>query len=458
MKGSKLDVTSGSIPKGILRYAVPLMFSTLLQYLFNAVDIAVLGNMADTAAVAAVGATSSIISVIMSGFVGFSSGCKIILARQIGEGDEERVKKTVDTSMISAAAIGVLLSVIGFFLAPLFLNWTSCPADCIDASKLYMRIYLLSAPAIMLYNFGSSVLISIGDTKRPLYYITTAGAVNVGLNVVLCLLLREKVIAVAIATLASQVVSAVLVCRRLMKMDGLGKLILRKMKWHSKTFFHIVGLGAPLSLSHLLGPISDLQIQSGINAIGVEAVAGNSAGISINNLIHSFANPIGTATITFMGQNIGAGKRERVKQTLFYCFVIGFAVTTAVSLFFYFTRGLWFGIILKDNALAIEYASFRLLVITTFYLPHLVTNVMGHLVQVYGYTGFYSVVNIINVLGFRMLWMQVIHPVFFAETEHAFLSCMLCIMLAIWLQAIIMTVFGLRIHTRFVKYGIRKKE
>ena len=160
MKGKKLDVTSGSIPKGILRYAVPLMFSTLLQYLFNAVDIAVLGNMADTAAVAAVGATSSIISVIMSGFVGFSSGCKIILARQIGEGNEERVKKTVDTSMISAAAIGVLLSVIGFFLAPLFLNWTSCPADCIDASKLYMRIYLLSAPAIMLYNVGSSVLIS----------------------------------------------------------------------------------------------------------------------------------------------------------------------------------------------------------------------------------------------------------------------------------------------------------
>ena len=332
MDRRKLDVTSGSIPKGILAYAVPLMFSTLLQYSFNAVDIAVLGNMANTTAVAAVGATSSITSVIMSGFVGFSSGCKIILARQIGAGNEKEVKKTVDTAMISAAMIGVLLSIVGILLAPLFLQWTSCPRDCLDASALYMRIYLLAAPAIMLYNFGSSVLISIGDTKRPLYYITIAGFVNVGLNVVLCSVLEEKVIAVAVATLASQLVSAFLVCCRLMKMDGLGKLILRKMKWHSKTFFHIVGLGAPLSLSHLLGPISDLQIQSGINAIGVEAVAGNSAGISINNLIHSFANPIGTATITFMGQNIGAGKRERVKQTLFYCFVIGFAVTIGAVL------------------------------------------------------------------------------------------------------------------------------
>ena len=252
LKLKNIDATEGPILKKILIYAIPLILGTLIQTLFNAVDMVVLGNMADSTSVAAVGATTAITSLLINSFIGLSGGAKNILARFFGSKDGERIKRTADTSMIMALVIGVFIALVCFFMSPLFLKWTKCPEECYDGALLYIRCYSLGAPAVMLYNFGSSILSASGDTKRPLYYIFASGSLNVILNIILCLILPVKVLAVAIATLASQVVSAALVIARLCKMEGFGRLELHKLTFCKRSMLQILRFGLPMALTHAL--------------------------------------------------------------------------------------------------------------------------------------------------------------------------------------------------------------
>ena len=178
----KVDATKGPLIPLIITFVIPLVLTTLVQQLFNAVDIAVLGNMADTTAVASVGATTTIIHLIVDAFVGISSGSKIVLSRLFGKNDEQELKRTIDTSLIVAISFGILIAVAGFFIAPMFLGVTKCPEECIDGATLYIRIYVMAAPAILLYNYGAAVLTSSGDSRRPLYYAMASGLLNVILN------------------------------------------------------------------------------------------------------------------------------------------------------------------------------------------------------------------------------------------------------------------------------------
>ncbi len=419
LKSRNIDATQGSIIQKILLYTFPLILSTLIQKLFNAVDIVVLGNMADSTAIAAVSATTSIVHLIVDSFVGLASGTKVIFARQFGARDGDRIKRTEDTSLILGVIIGVFVAVIGLIFAPWFLNLMNCPEECFDGAVIYIQVYICSAPAIMLYNFGSSVLTAAGDTQRPLYYIIAGGLLNLILNVVLCIALPQKVIAVAAATAASQILCAILVIRRLCKMDGFGKLIIKKMRFSMHAFKKIMSFGLPLALNHAMYPIANMQIQSAVNAYGVAATAGHGAAATLEGVLASFTAPFGTTCATFMGQNFGANKQDRAKKSFWLCLGIGVSVGLVFGIGFTIASpGLLLPLMLKDDIAAIDYGYWRMVFVSGFYLIAAMNTVLSSSIQAYGYSLITATNSIVCIFCLRMVWMLWIYPPFHLIEEN----------------------------------------
>ena len=408
----KIDATKGKLIPLIVTFVIPLVLTTLIQQLFNAVDIAVLGTMADTTAVASVGATTTIIHLIIDAFVGISSGSKIVLSRLFGKNDEKELKRTIDTSLIVAIGFGVIVAIGGYLLAPAFLELTKCPVECINGAILYIRIYVLAAPAILLYNYGAAVLTSSGDSKRPLYYAIISGGLNVVLNVILCLVLTQKVAAVAIATASAQVLAATLMILRLRRLDGSLRVRMTKLRFHFHAFSQLMGFGVPLALQTLVYPLANLQIAAAINSYGVICVAGNSAANTMHQLTSSFRNAFGTAAATFMGQNLGAEKSDRVRRSLFHCTWMCLALCLPLSFLEWLLGPLWLQLFLGQDTAAIGFAMIRVAVLNSFTFFLLMNTVLGHAIQAFGYPIFSTVNALTWVLGFRIFWMKVIYPVY----------------------------------------------
>lgn len=407
-----VDATRGAVLPLIITYSVPLIIGNLIQNVFNMIDIAVLGNMADTGAVASVGATSTIISLIVNAIVNLSSGTKILLARQIGMKDSRQIRRTVDSSIVTALTLGCVVAFLGYLLAPLFLTITRCPADCFEGASLYLRIYVLSAPAIFVYNFGSSVIMTSGDTKRPLYYILASGLLNVILNIVLCVILPQKVIAVAVATVASQVLGAVLVMIRLCRMNDDMRVDLKRLKPSFESFVKIIRYGLPVAIYQAFYPLANLQIQSNINDYGLAAIAGNSAAVTIEGMIASFHSGFCTTVLTFMGQNIGAEKPDRVKKVFYTCLWIAPLICGSIGILVFLSGRFWLSLILGSDLIAIGYGLRRLLFVGGFYFVASFGGVFGYSIQAFGYTIFNALNSAICTLLFRVFWMNVIYPEF----------------------------------------------
>lgn len=453
MKISKVDATQGSLVRLIFIYAIPLFLTTLLQQLFNAVDLAVLGNMADTTSVASVSATGQITGLMLNLFVGFSSAVKVILARQIGAQDEKGIQKTVSMSFLIPVLAGTFLAIVGVFFSHLFLELTKCPETCIDGAVVYLRYYMAVAPAVLLYNFGSSVLTASGDTKRPLYYMAACGLLNVVLNVILCIVLPQKVAAVAIATAASQVLGAFLVWRRLVRMDGVCKVIWKKIRWSTESAIRIIQFGVPLVISATLYPLCGLMIQSAVNEIGVSAIAGNRAADTLECLVIGINGAFAATVTVFMGQNIGAKKLDRVKKSFFYCISIGTLLTFAASMFLYFTGDFWLRFILTDDAAAYDYAHIRMQCVLAIYAIGTINNCCSHAIQAFGYPLYGSLTSIVCVFGFRTIWTQWIYPLF----APSFFHLTICYTIS-WGMLFVFNVVGFIIfYRRFLKGKYRKK-
>lgn len=453
MKNQRVDATQGPIVRSIFIYAIPLFLTTLLQQLFHAVDIAVLGNMADTTAVASVGATGPITGLLVSSFVSFASAAKIILARYIGARDEQNIKRTVDMAVILPVIIGLLIAVFGYILAPNILEWTDCPRECREGAEVYLRLYVLSAPIILLYNFGSSVLTASGDTKRPLYYMIAGGVLNVILNVVLCLILPQKVMAVAIATVASQLLGAVLVFLRLIRMDGACKLSVRQVRWNTQSFIRVFHYGIPLLISSILYPISNLQIQSAVNQLGVAAVAGNSAGATVENLVAGINGAFSTTTTAFMGQNLGAQKPDRVKKSFFYCLLFNISIAFVVSMSLYLARDFALSFFLTNDKAAYEFAYIRMQCVLLIYAVACANGCFSHAIQAFGYPIFGSIVSIICIFAFRVIWMEFIYPIF----APSFFYLVICYTIS-WLMLLLLNICGFIVfYRRFLKGKYKKK-
>ncbi len=407
----KIDATQGSLASLILIYTIPLILTTIMQHFFEIVDKAVLGNMADTVAVASVGATSAITGLILNGFVGLSTGAAIVLARFIGQKDEEKIRATVDTSLIASVCFGVVVAILGISFSPALLRLTNCPKECYDGALIYIRIYIGAAPATLLYNYGSAVLRTLGDTRRPLIYIMISGVVNLILNVILCIILPQKVAAVAIATAASKIIGAALTLNRLCHFEDSARVSLCNLRFTLDALGRILRFGVPTAISNLIYPLANLQILSAINSFGVDALAGENAASSINNIVHAVTAGFGAATTTFMGQNIGAEKKDRVLKSFFYCLTFGTLIGGAFGLTTYLTGRFWLGLVVGfSSTAAIEYGMVRMFYVSQFMFVNGINTVLTHALQAYGYPFFGSINSIFFTLIFRIIWMQGIYP------------------------------------------------
>ena len=447
-----VDVLGGKLFPSVLRFGIPLLLVALIQTLFNAVDIMVLSQMADNNAVAAVGATSTIVSLIVNLSLGISMGAKIVLARLIGEGVREKTQQTVFTTIVTALILGVITMVVGITIAPLFLRLTNCPSEIYDGSLLYLQIYFAAAPAIMLYNFGSNLIRVSGDSQRPLYYMVASGLLNIVLNYILCLVMTEKVAAVAIATSASQVLGAVLVLRRILVMDNDCRLYIRGSKWNWRSFYKIMANGLPIGFSSSLYSIANLQIQTALNSFGPDAIAGNAAAVNIESITGSIANTPWTATASvFIGQNVGADNKKRVKQSILVCGAIALSLSLiigAVAIFFSAPLLSLF----VDTEAAVRYGQTRMLYIVIPYVIAAFNGLLGNAIQAFGYSIFSTLNSIFSVFVFRMIWMRNIYPL--CPTFHVLMQCFL---VSWMITAVLNTVFFFYLYYgKFKKNKIKK--
>lgn len=318
-KNYEIDMCNGPIFKKLVFFSVPLIISNLLQLLFNAADIIVVGQYAGQQSLAAVGSTTALINLLVNLFVGLSIGANVVTAQLFGEKNEKDVSLAVHTSITISIIGGFILAVVGAICSKTILILMDSPEDVINLSTLYLRIYFLGMPFTMLYNFGSSILRAIGDTRRPLYYLSIAGVINVILNLLFVIVFHLDVAGVALATIISQAISAFFVIRCLMKSTGCYRLDLKKLKIDQNKLNRIFRIGIPAGVQGIVFSISNILIQSSINSFGSVVMAGNTAASNIENFVYIAMNAFQMTVTCFIGQNYGAGKISRIPKILLQC-------------------------------------------------------------------------------------------------------------------------------------------
>ncbi len=323
------DLTKGSVAKNFILFIIPIILSSVLQQLYNTADTLVVGKFVGDVALAAVGSTGSITHLILNIFIGLSVGANVICARYFGAGNKEGLFRAVHTSILLSVISGVFLAIVGFIFSKPLLALMGTPYDVIDSATLYMKIFFLGSPFSMVYNFGSAILRAAGDTKYPLYIMLISGMVNVALNLFCVLVLKIGVAGVAIGTIASQLVSAIMVTYILIRSNSEFRLELKKLRLFKREFWQIIAIGIPSGLNGIMFSLSNVIIQSTVNAFGKAAIAGQAAAANIETYGFLLQNSIEQGGISFAGQNIGARKFARVRRTslvaLFSSFFFAFA-------------------------------------------------------------------------------------------------------------------------------------
>ena len=406
----EMDMCSGPLFSKIVKYAVPMMLTSILQLLYNAVDIIVVGRYVGSTALAAVGSTSSLINLIVNAFVGLSVGASVILAQQIGAGKRTEAFKTVHTAMTTAIIVGIFLGFFGFFACRPLLELMGSPKDVIDQSTLYMKIYFLGMPAFIVYTFGSAVMRTVGDTKRPLVFLSISGLANVALNLVFVLVFHMGVEGVAIATIASQYISALFVVFALLKSDGICRLLLKELKICWKTLFSMIKVGVPVAVQSCVFSLSNVLIQSSVNSFGSTAIAGNAAAANIEGFLYVAMNAFGQSATTFAGQNYGAKQYKRITKTLLYCVSISFLIGAVAGPLMYIFGEPLLKIYSPENIDAISFGLTRLRYIAFFYGVCGLMDSLSGTIRGTGSTFMPMLISILGVCGIRIVWVLTVFP------------------------------------------------
>lgn len=403
----EIDMCEGAILPKVLLFTIPLILSGVLQLLFNAADIVVVGRFAGNQALAAVGATSSLINLLVNVFIGLSVGANVMVARFYGAGQDKELSDMIHTAIATALASGILLVFIGYFAARPALTAMGTPSDVIDGAVLYMQIYFAGMPAMMLYNFGSAILRAVGDTKRPLYYLLFAGVVNVVLNCVFVICFSMSVAGVALATVISQVISASLVIRCLVVYDGALRLDLRKLRIEWGKFWRMVQIGVPAGVQGAFFSVSNMLIQSSINSFGSVVMAGNTAAGNLEGFVYTGMNAFHQTAISFCGQNYGAQKYKRIWNTMIVCEVCVLVVGVVMGVGSYLLAPILLQLYSTD-AEVIAYGIKRMYVICIPYALCGMMDVMVGVLRGIGHSVMPMFVTLTGVCLVRVIWIYTV--------------------------------------------------
>lgn len=430
-----MDMCNGPLLKKIILFAIPLMLSGVLQLLFNAADVIVVGRFTGNEALAAVGSTSSLINLLINLFVGVSVGANVLLGKHIGARDEENASKTVHTAVTFALVVGIAMIFVGFFLSRPLLELMGTPEDVINLSVLYMRIYFVGMPAFMFYNFGAALLRAVGDTKRPLYFLTLAGIINVIFNLIFVIVFHMGVAGVALATIISEGISAFLVFLCLKGADGVLHLDYRSLSFHKDVAIQMMKIGLPAGLQGCIFSVSNVLIQSSVNSFGSIAMAGNTASANLEGFVYNAMNSLYQTSLSFTSQNMGAKKYKRVDKILIECLVIVMIVGIVMGGGAYLIGTSLLSIYSSDPQV-ISYGLLRMsLICVPYFLCGMMDVFVGSL-RGMGYSVMPMLVSLTGACLFRIVWIFTIfatnrslfvlyfsYPVSWALTATAHLIC-----------------------------------
>lgn len=400
----QIDMSQGPLLKKILMFSIPLILSGILQLLFNAADIVVVGRFTGSHALAAVGSTSALINLLINLFVGVSVGTNVLLGKYIGARDDENASQTVHTALFIAIFGGIFMMILGFVLARPLLEMMSTPSDVIGLSSLYMQIYFMGMPVFMVYNFGAAILRSVGDTKRPLYFLTVAGIVNVILNMIFVIIFKMGVAGVATATIISQAISAILILLSLRNAEGPIHFQFHDLKFYKDKGFAMLRIGLPAGLQGMIFSISNVLIQSSVNSFGSVAMAGNTAASNIEGFVYNSMNSIYQTSLSFTSQNMGAKQYHRVDRILWICIGVVSVVGLVMGQGGYLFGRQLLSIYSSDP----EVISFGIQRMSYVCAPYFLCGIMDVLVgslRGIGYSILPMIVSLSGACLFRIIWI-----------------------------------------------------
>ena len=406
-KDYKMDMCTGPVLKKMLIFTIPLMFSSILQLLFNAADIVVVGKFAGDNSLAAVGSNSALIGLVTNLFLGLSIGSNVLTAKYYGAKKDRHLRRTVHTSMLLSIISGVLLTFVGVIGARQILIWMQTPEEVLDLAAKYLRIYFLGMTATMVYNFGSAILRAVGDTRRPLYYLFYAGIINVVLNLIFVIGLKMDVEGVALATVISQTISAVCIIVCLIREKGSIHLELKELHINKVIFIEILRIGLPAGFQGILFSLSNVIIQSSVNSFGSVVMAGNSAAANVEQFVYFAMNSFHQAAISFTSQNYGAGNTKRIykilRSSLICVTVVGLVLGNLEVIF-----GESLLKIYSSSNDVIEAGIVRLGLVARTYALCGIMDVMVGMIRGIGYSVMPMIVSLMGACVFRLVWIATI--------------------------------------------------
>ena len=406
------DMTSGALMPQIIAFSIPLALTGLLQLVYNAADMMVVGRYAGSRSLAAVGATAMLVNLTVNLFIGLATGSGVVVARNIGAGDGQSVHRAVHTTMLLSIVSGIVVMGIGIGLSPTFLRWMSTPDDIIDLSVLYLKIYFSGAPANMIYNYGAAILRANGDSKRPFIFLTSAGLINIALNLVFVIRFNLDVAGVAYATIISQYISAVCVVAALAGSSGIIRLSFRKLRFYKKELGEIIRIGLPAGIQSVFFNISNVLIQSSVNSLGATVMAGNAAAISVEGFYNTAYSSITSAAITFTSANVGAGKYSRLDRVRRCSLLASVCICGAFSVI-YLLFGRYFLKLYTTEKEVVEWGMVRLTIFACTYFLGSFMDIMSAVLRGLGKSILPMFVSLGGAVGFRLFWIYAVfaqHP------------------------------------------------
>ena len=435
MKKNKyeIDMCNGSIMDKLISFSLPLMLSGILQLMFNAVDIVVVGRFSGSQALAAVGSTTALINIFTNLFIGISLGANVLAARFYASGKEKEMSETVHTAITLALISGIIMAGVGLLLAKLALELMGTPSDVIELSTLYMRIYFCGMPFFMLYNYGAAILRAVGDTKRPLIFLIISGVANAGLNMILVIIFHMGVAGVGIGTVISQLISCILVLRCLYKSEGCYQLRFSKLRIQKVYLRQIFQVGIPAGIQSTVINFSNALLQSSVNSFGSTAMAGYTASNNILGFLYASVNAVTQACMSFTSQNYGVGKYKRMDRVLINCLILSVVISGVLGCGSY-AFGTEILKVYTEDPKVIQCGLEILSMTTVTYFLCGIMDLFPGALRGMGRSGVPMILSIIGTVGTRIVWIFMLFP------QHRSLKFLFISYPASWLFTIVMQV------------------